>query len=109
MSGLLQLEILREQQQRSHHQHQHFQQLDQRYKDRDVQNARLVGLLGRDDHLEIISYVHLYQFHIDLQDTRLVRLQRPHHDNFIILYGYKHTICRPSALHHHNLNITNQH
>ncbi|KAI7703102.1 alpha/beta-hydrolase [Hortaea werneckii] len=55
------------------------------------------------------TYVYLYQFYIDLQDTRLVRLQRSHHDNFIILYGYKHAICRPSALHHHNVNNTNQH
>ncbi|GAB1739224.1 hypothetical protein NU219Hw_g3973t1 [Hortaea werneckii] len=39
----------------------------------------------------------------------LVRLQRSHHDNVIILYSYKHAVCRPSALHHHNVNNTNQH
>ncbi|KAI7504768.1 alpha/beta-hydrolase [Hortaea werneckii] len=55
------------------------------------------------------TYLYLYQFHIDLQNTRLVRLQRPYHGDFtIILHGFQHAIRRPRSLNHHNVNSTKQ-
>ncbi|KAI3482823.1 hypothetical protein L1887_54419 [Cichorium endivia] len=80
--GLLQLEVFRKQQQRNHHQLQQALEHDLPNSHRDLQNPRLVGLLGRDDHA---PYSHddndQHPHDLVLQDSGLVWLQRPHdHD-----------------------------
>ncbi|KAK5128215.1 putative lipase atg15 [Meristemomyces frigidus] len=69
----------------------HFQQLYVFYADEDgdLQDARLVGLLGREHDIwsdDQHFLQHKLKLDIDLQNARMVRLQGSHHDDFVIVH-----------------------
>jgi len=107
MSGLFQLEVLREQLKRSDHKLQQLLIIHAN-KDRNVQDARLVGLLGRDNNLRPHDK-HVIKLDVDVQDARLVRVQGPYDHHFRIFDHCHNTFSCARAYYNNTLHLPYKH